>query len=455
VVPRLTPGEIRAQLPTAPPDRPEPLEQILADYLRLIEPNVTHWQHPGFMAYFPSVASGPGILGEWLSATLNSNVMFWRNAPASTELEERIVDWLRQMLGLPPIFDGMLVDTASVATLLSVVAAREAVPNLDGRQRGLAGRPETGRLRLYASTEAHSSIDKAAIVSGVGLEGLRRIPVDAAWRMRPEELARAVAEDRREGWLPFCVVATLGTTSSTSLDPAADIAEVCQRERLWFHVDAAYGGAAALMPERRELLRGWERADSIVFNPHKWMFTPFDATLLLFSQPERYRDAFCLVPEYLRASEQTGAHNFSEYGIQLGRRFRALKLWMLLRWFGTEGIAEQLREHCRLAGELARWVDDDPEWELMAPVPLATVCLRHRPPAIPATDAERLDTWNAALLDEVHRSGRIYLSHTRLNGHYTLRVSLGNPRQRPEHVADCWSLLQAAARAVAASSPFV
>ncbi len=451
VLPRIEPGAVRAQLPAAPPTAPQPLDAVLEDYARLIEPNITHWQHPGFMAYFPSVASGPGILGEWLAAGLNSNVMFWKNAPASTELEEVVVSWLRQMLGLPEVFDGLLTDTASISSLLALVAARHAVPGLRSRDEGLAGRAGLRRLRLYASTEAHHSIEKAAIVTGVGRAGLRRIEADALYRMRPDALTRAIAEDRASGWQPFCVVGTLGTTSSTSVDPAAELANVCQREGLWLHLDAAYGGAAALTPELRPLFDGWERADSIVFNPHKWMFTPFDASLLLFRDPRLFRDAFSRVPDYMRASEVLGAHNYSEYGIQLGRRFRALKLWMLIRYFGTEGIAARIREHCRMARQLAGWVEADPDWELLAPVPLSTVCLRWRPASWsgPADDP-RLDEKNQAILDEANRAGRVYLSATRLGRRLALRVALGNPRTELRHVEECWSELKGAARIVRA-----
>jgi aromatic-L-amino-acid decarboxylase len=452
VLPRVEPGEIRARVSATPPAGPEPLDVILEDYRTLIEPNVTHWQHPGFMAYFPSVASGPGILGEWLAAGLNSNVMFWKNAPASTELEERVVGWLRRMLGLPEAFDGMFTDTASVSSLLSLVAARHAVPGLDSHEEGLAGRGDLPRLRLYASTEAHSSIEKAAIVVGVGRAGVRRIPADDDYRMRADALQEAIVEDRARGWRPFCVVGTLGTTSSTSIDPAEALAAICEREGLWFHVDAAYGGAAAIDATLRPLFAGWERADSIVFNPHKWLFTPFDASLLLFRRAEVFRDAFSLIPEYLRGTEITGAHNYSEYGIQMGRRFRALKLWMLIRYFGSDGIAARIREHCRLAAEFASWVDAHEDWERLAPVPLATVCFRFCPPSLSGREDAgtrgQLDRWNAAILDAVNRSGRYYLSHTRLKDRLTLRVALGNPRAEPRHVEGCWEALNAAARTV-------
>jgi len=456
VLPRLEVGEIRGRLPEAPPAEAEPIETILEDYLEMIEPNVTHWQSPGFMAYFPSVASGPGILGEWLAAGLNSNVMFWKNAPASTELEERIVDWLRRMLGLPAAFDGMLTDTASVSSLLSIVAARHAVPGLDSRDQGLAGRSDIGRLRMYVSTETHSSLEKAAIVTGIGLAGVRRIEVDEAYGMRPDALEQAIAEDRGAGWRPFCVVGTIGTTASTGIDPCEALATICEREDLWFHVDAAYGGALAIDPERRDLFRGWERADSLVFNPHKWMFTPFDASLLLFRRGEVFRDAFSLIPGYLQASAVTGAHNFSEYGIQMGRRFRALKLWMHIRYFGVDGIVARIREHCRLAGELASWVDADPDWERLAPVPFATVCFRFRPArlddAAEPQRGKRLDEWSAAIVDEVNREGRYYLSCAPLGGVLAIRVALGNPRAEPRHVEGCWAALNDAARRVCDAS---
>jgi aromatic-L-amino-acid decarboxylase len=444
VLPDVEPGATRAKLQAAPPAAPEPLEMILDDYASVIEPNITHWQHPGFMAYFSSVASGPGILGEWLSAGLNSNVMFWRNAPSSTELEEIVVSWLRQMLGLPDGFDGMFTDTASVSSLLSLVAARQAVPGLDARQEGLAGRPDIGRLRLYLSEEAHMSIEKAAIVIGVGKAGVRRIPADDSFRMRPDLLRRAIAKDREAGWLPFCVVATLGTTSSTSMDPAGPLADICEDEGLWLHIDAAYAGAAAIDPEKRPLFAGWERADSIVFNPHKWLFTPFDASLLLFRSPDTFREAFSLVPEYIKTPVADEVHNFNEYGIQLGRRFRALKLWVLIRYFGADGIAARIREHCRMAKEFASWVEADPDWELLAPVPFSVVCFRCKA----GPDEAGSERVNAKIMERVNSSGRIFLSHTKLRERYAIRLALGNPRTTMDHVRTCWDLLRKASQSV-------
>jgi aromatic-L-amino-acid decarboxylase len=441
VLPKLEPGDVRAQLPGAPPDEPEPLESILEDYARLVEPNITHWQHPGFMAYFPSIASGPGILGEWLAAGLNSNVMFWRNAPASTELEQLVVDWMRAMLGLPEGYDGMFTDTASVSSLLSLVAARHSVEGLNSRDEGLAGRG-LGRLRLYMSDEAHMSIDKAAIVTGIGRNGVRRIGVDADYRMRSDKLAAAIEEDRAAGWIPVCVVAVLGTTSSTSVDPVGEIATICERENIWLHVDAAYAGAAAVLEEKRALFDGWERADSIVFNPHKWFFTPFDASILFFRDADAYRDAFSLVPEYIKTGVADEVRNYNEYGIQLGRRFRALKMWIQIRWFGVRGIQERIREHCAWAQEFAGWIDAAQDWERLAPVPFSTVCYRYRGPGLEGEQA--IERRNAAILARINASGRFYLSHTKLQGRYALRLALGNPRATRDHVRAVWEALQAA-----------
>jgi aromatic-L-amino-acid decarboxylase len=290
------------------------------------------------------------------------------------------------------------------------------------------------------------SIEKAAIVIGVGRAGVRRIPVDEQFRMRPAELARAIAEDRAAGWLPFCVVGTLGTTSSTSVDPPAELARICKHEGLWLHLDAAYAGVAAIVPQMRHHFAGWEAADSIVVNPHKWLFTPFDASLLLFREAERFRDAFSLVPEYLKTPAADTVHNYNEYGVQLGRRFRALKLWMHIRYFGVDGIAARLTEHCRMAREFAGWVEADPQWELLAPVPFGTVCLRYRPDGAAGTaDEQTLEVRNRAILERVNRGGHVYLSHTKLGERYTIRVVIGNPRQTMDHVRGCWKILQRAA----------
>ena len=441
VLARSKPGQVRASFPSSPPGEGEPLPRILEDVERLIVPGLTHWNHPGFFAYFSISASAPGILGELLAAAFNVNGMLWKTSPVATELEAVTLDWLRQMLGLPPGLFGVIQDTASASTLVALAAAREAVPGLEARRRGLVGQ---ARLRMYASEEAHSSVEKAGLVLGIGQEGLRKIPVDGAFRMDPAALARAIGEDRRAGWTPFAVTATVGTTSTTSIDPVPRVAEICEGEGLWLHVDAAYGGAAAVLPERRSVLAGCERADSLVMNPHKWLFVPIDLSVLYTRKPEVLRAAFSLVPDYLRTPEDAVAPNLMDYGVSLGRRFRALKLWMVLRAFGQEGIADRIREHIRLAALFRSWVEADPGFEVAAPSPFSLVCFRAR---FPGATPEEGDRRNEALLDAVNASGEAYLSHTKLGGRTTLRLAIGNIRTEERHVRRAWDLLREAARA--------
>jgi aromatic-L-amino-acid decarboxylase len=438
VLARVQPGEVRARLPAAPPSRPEPMDSILADFQSILLPGITHWNHPAFFAYFASTGSGPGILGELLTAALNVNGMLWRTSPAATELEQVALDWLRQMLGLPAEFRGVIADTASMSSLLAIAAAREQVPGLDAREKGLVGRADVPLLCLYTSEQAHSSVEKGAIAVGVGRQGVRKIPVDGAYRMDAAALARAVREDEAGGRRPFCVVATVGTTSTTSVDPVAEIADICRRHGLWLHVDGAYGGIAAIVPELRHVLAGCEAADSIVVNPHKWLFTPVDCSAFYVRRPDALRQAFRLVPEYLRTDEEE-VTNYMDWGVQLGRRFRALKLWMVIRYFGQEGLAARIREHIRLARMFAGWVEESPHFELMAPVPFSTVCFRARPPGM---DDAALNRLNEALLNAVNATGKVFLSHTVLKGQYTLRLAVGNLRTTEEHVRRAWELLQ-------------
>jgi aromatic-L-amino-acid/L-tryptophan decarboxylase len=451
VFPAITAGSVAARLPSAPPEGPESLDAILADYLALIEPNATHWQHPGFFAYFASTASGPGILGEMLVAALGQNPMLWRTSPSGTELEQVVVDWLRQALGLPDAFDGLLTDTASTSSLIALAAAREAA-GVDAAAAGIAGRPDVPALRVYASQEAHSSIEKACMTLGLGRASLVRIATNDRFELEPEALAAAIAADRAAGLWPIAIVATVGTTSSTSVDPVAAIAAIADREGLWLHVDAAYAGAVAIDPRLRAPFKGWERADSIVVNPHKWLWTPVDASLLLTRRMNTLRDAFSLVPEYLRTVGGAGEErNYNEYTPQLGRRFRALKLWIQLRWFGLEGLRRRIRHHLELAEAFAGWIDDAPDWERLAPVPFSTVCFRHVPPTLAAGAAgheEALDAHNAAIMDAVNRSGEALLSHTKLNGRFTIRLAVGSLRTEMLHVERAWRLLQAAAEEV-------
>ena len=437
VLPAMEPGDLKAKLPAAAPTHGEPMEQIIADVDRLIAPALTHWSHPSFFAYFATSTSGPGIFGELLSAAFDNKSMLWRTSPASTELEEVTLDWLRQMMGLDPGVIGIIYDTASVSSMHAIAAAREGAEQRI-REEGMSGRADLPLLRVYVSEQAHSSIEKAVITLGLGQRGLRKIPTDSEFRMDADALADAINEDKRNGYLPFCIVATVGTTSTSSIDPVAKIVPISEEHAMWLHVDAAYAGSAAVVPEFRHILAGCERADSLVTNPHKWLFTPFDLSVLYCRHMDLLKRAFSLVPEYLRTPEQEKVRSGSDYGIQLGRRFRALKLWMVMRYFGHEGLAARIREHCRLARLFASWVDESSDWELLAPVPLALVCFRAKPEdVIP----EKLDALNEAIMHRVNASGRALLSHTRLNDKLTLRLSVGNIRTTEQHVRQVWQLL--------------
>ena len=437
VLAAIEPGDLKAQLPPAPPVRGEPMEQIVSDLDRLIVPALTHWSHPSFFAYFATSTSGPGILGELLTAAFDNKAMLWRTSPASTELEEVTLDWLRQMMGLDPGMTGIIYDTASVSSMHAIAAAREGVEQRI-REDGMSGRPDLPLLRIYISEQAHSSIEKGVITLGLGQRALRKIPTDAEFRMDARALAAAIKEDKRAGYLPFCVVATVGTTSTSSIDAVPEIARICEEHALWLHVDAAYAGSAAIVPEFRSILAGCERADSLVTNPHKWLFTPFDLSVLYCRHMDLLKRAFSLVPEYLKTPEQEKVRSGSDYGIQLGRRFRALKLWMVIRYFGHEGLAARIREHVRLANLFASWVEGAADWELMAPHPLALVCFRAHPSGFAEND---LDALNEAIMHGVNASGRALLSHTKLNDKLTLRLSIGNIRTTEAHVRQVWELL--------------
>jgi len=443
VLARVKPGEVRAALPSSAPDDPEPLDRMLVDFERVILPGMTHWNHPGFFAYFSISGSAPGILGELLCAALNVNAMLWRTSPAATELEEVVLGWLRKLLGLPAGFHGVIYDTASISTLCALAAAREAAGH-DLREQGMTGRADVPRLRVYTSEQAHNSVEKAAIILGFGREGVRKIPTDAEFRLDPAALTHAISEDRAAGWRPVAVCATVGTTGTTSIDPVPAVADIAAREGLWLHVDAAYGGVAAIVPERREVLAGCDRADSIVVNPHKWLFTPIDCSVLYCRRPDVLKRAFTLVPSFLQTPEGSAVENYMDWGPQLGRRFRALKLWMVLRAFGRSGIEARLREHMRLGRLFASWVDDDPDWERVAPVPFSTVVFRLRPRGWAAADP-RLDALNERLLEAVNASGDAFMSHVVLRGRYAIRLAIGNIRTEERHVQRAWEILRAEA----------
>ena len=447
VLAAVEPGAIAAALPEHPPAAGESLDAILDDVDRVLMPGITHWNHPGFMAYFANTGSPPGIVGEAVAATLNVNAMLWRTSPAATELELRVLAWTAELLGLPAGWFGEITDTASASTLYALAAAREAA-GLDVRTRGMAGRSDLPPLAVYCSREAHSSVDKACIALGFGRDGLRRIETDGELRMSPEALEAAIEADLAAGVRPVAVVATAGTTSSTSIDPVAEIGDICARHGLWLHVDAAYGGAAAVCPELRFVLDGCDRADSVVVNPHKWLLTPMDCSLLWCARPDALRAAFAVTAEYLR-SDDGEVVNLMDYGLSLGRRFRALKLWMVIRWYGADGLAEVIRGHVAQARRLATAIDAEPEWERLAPVPLSTVCFRHRPSGV--DDGRELAAHNAAIVEVVNRRGEVFVSHTELRGRYAIRVALGNAATAAGHVDRALDLLREAAEAVPAA----
>lgn len=440
VLSQVQPGEIKGSLPESAPLEGEAMDQILADFDRLIMPGVTHWNHPSFFAYISITSSAPGILGEMLSATLNVNAMLWRTSPSATELEEVTLKWLREMMGLPEEFSGVIYDTASISTLCAIAAAREAVTEINVREDGLFNAPQP--LRLYTSEHAHSSVEKGAITLGLGQKNVRLIPSDDEFRMDTDALAQAIEEDRQAGYRPFCVVPTAGTTSTGSIDPISEVADICEREKLWLHVDAAYGGSVAAVPETRHLFAGWERADSIVVNPHKWFFVPIDLSALFCRRMDVLRQAFSLVPEYLRTTDTDEVKNFMDYGPQLGRRFRAIKFWFVMRYFGREGIIARIRGHLALAREFARWIEEDNDFELLAPVTLGVVCFRAKP--VNMNDENEIDRLNAELMDMVNRSGKLYISHTKLKGKYTLRLVVGNLRTTDQHVRLAWDEIRSA-----------
>jgi len=446
VLAQVAPGDVTRALPAAAPSTGEPFAGIFADFERVLVPALTHWNSPLFFAYFSITASGPGILADFLSSALNQQAMLWRTSPAATELEAVTLGWLRDLLRLPTGFDGVIYDTASVSTLHALAAARErTVPRVGAD--GLAGRDDLPRYRVYCSTQAHSSVDKAVVLLGFGHQAVRRVPTDEAFRLDVEALASAIANDRRHGIVPLAVVATTGTTSTTSVDPVPAIADLCAREGVWLHVDAAYGGPAALVPGMEWVLAGADRADSVVVNPHKWLLTPFDLSVLYCRHMPLLRQAFSLVPEYLRTPEPDAVQNLMDTGIQLGRRFRALKLWFIVRYFGADGLRARIGEHLRLARLFATWVDEAADFERLAPVPMSVVCFRARPSAI-ADDAAALDRFNERLMARLNESGRIFLSHTKLDGVYALRLAVGHVRTTEAHITEAWRLIRETAEGV-------
>jgi aromatic-L-amino-acid/L-tryptophan decarboxylase len=439
ISPTAKPGAIVGALPATGPDKGEALEQILADVDQHVVPGIVHWAHPQFMGYFGCTTTAPGILAEMIAAALNVNAMTWRTSPVATELETVVVGWLRQWLRLPEEFGGVVYDTASVGSMHALAVAREEA-GVSVRTLGLSGRAELPIFRVYVSDQAHSSIDKAAIALGLGEHNVRKIPSDDAFRMNVGALRAAISADLRKEFKPLAVVATVGTTSTASVDPVREIAAVCAEHQMWLHVDAAYGGGLALLPECNWVTDAFDLADSIVINPHKMLFVPFDFSVLYVREIERLRRVFTLVPEYLRGDAAGAEINYMDYGVQLGRRFRALKAWMVWRAFGREGLAAHIREHLRLAKLFAGWVNEDGRFELSAPVVMGVVCFRLKG----GSDAES-DRHNAQIVETINAGGQAYLMQTKLRGRAVMRLGLGNLLTTEEHVRRVWEIIRGTA----------
>jgi len=432
----LEPGDVKKNIPAVPPARGEAMEGIFRDFERVLLPGISHWQHPGWFAYFPANNSPASVLGEFLTAGLGAQCMVWQTSPAAAELEEVVLDWLRQMTGLPENFSGVIQDTASTATLCALLSARERSTGFASNEAGLQT-----PLTVYASEEAHSSVDKGVKIAGFGSKNFRRLPTDERFAVIPEKLEEAMTRDRDAGFVPACVVATVGTTSSGAIDPLRAVGEICRKHGTWFHVDAAWAGTAALLPEKRWILDGVELADSFVFNPHKWMVTNFDCSAYFVKDPATLVRTFEIHPEYLKTGVDAKVKNYRDWGIQLGRRFRALKLWFVIRSYGVEGLQAMVREHLRLAALVKDWVEGDDRFELLAPVDLGLVCFR----LDDGREESGLNELNRRLLERVNASGRVFLTHTTLRGKYTIRLVVGQRTTEERHVRGAWDIISAAA----------
>jgi aromatic-L-amino-acid decarboxylase len=437
---QIQPGDIKQKLPDGPPQTGEPFEKIMEDFESIILPGITHWQHPSFFAYFPANSSYPSVLAEMLTATLGAQCMIWQTSPAAAELEERMMSWLGGMLGLPASWHGVIQDSASTATLCSILTARERATRFGVNERGfIAG----NRLIVYGSEETHSSIEKAVKIAGIGTENLRKVEVDASYAMIPEKLEEAIEKDMDRGFMPCCAVATLGTTGSTAIDPLEPIGEICRKHGVWLHVDAALAGSALVLPECRYMINGLDHADTFVFNPHKWMFTNFDCSAYFVKDREALIKTFEIHPEYLKTKEGTTVNNYRDWGIQLGRRFRALKLWFVIRTFGVRGIQDTIRSHIRMARSIVEKIEKSRDFELLAPAPLNTVCFRYKPEGI--SDPGELNDLNAELLEKLNSTGKVYFTHTKLDGKYTIRFVIGQTYVTQKHVDRGWELIVEAA----------
>ena len=437
VKPNINPGEIKDKLPSQPPEKPENFSDIFYDFRELILPGITHWQSPNFFGYFPANNSKPSILAEMLTATMGAQCMSWLTSPAATELEEQLMEWLRQMIHLPETFTGVIQDTASTSTLCALLTAREKKSGYMVNQRGFTGED---KFTVYCSTHAHSSIDKDVKIAGLGIENLVKIPVDENYALIPNLLEEQIKSDIEEGKTPLAVISALGTTSSTAIDPIRSIGEICQKYAIWHHVDAAYAGTALILPEKRWMADGVEMADSFVFNPHKWMFTNFDCSAYFVKDPDALIKTFSITPEYLKTFADEKAQNYRDWGIQLGRRFRALKIWFVIRNLGIKGLQDKLNHHLNLTNWLVSKMENHPDFELLAPVPLNTICFRFHPSSI--KDEDKLNKINEDLINHLNNSGQLFLTHTKLDGKFTIRLVIGQTEVREKHVDNAWEMIK-------------
>ena len=440
---RVRPGEIFSRIPDQPPEKPESFSEFMRDFEEIIMPGITHWQSPNFFAYFPANSSPPSVLAEMITATLGAQCMIWETSPAATELEEKMMIWLRDLIGLPNNFEGVIQDSASNSTLTAIITAREKATDFNSNDKGISG---TAALRVYCTEHTHSSVEKAVRIAGIGRKNLVKIPVQENFSMDPEKLKESIMEDKKRGFLPCCVVATIGTTGVAATDNLRAIGEVCAGNDVWLHVDAAMGGTALILPEFQHFLDGREYIDSFVFNPHKWMFVNFDCSAYFVRDPELLIKTFGILPDYLMTRTRGSVNDYRDWGIPLGRRFRALKLWSVIRMYGVEGLREKIRYHIRLASVLAEMISRESDFELLAPPGISVVCFRFRPPGI---TGNQLNDLNEKLNHALNDSGKIYLTHTVVNGNYALRMVTAQTNVTLQHVEKAWELIMKTARELA------
>jgi aromatic-L-amino-acid decarboxylase len=438
----VNPGEIFTKIPDSPPLQPEPFSDLMRDVKEIIMPGITHWQNPNFFAYFPANASPPSVLAEMIIATLGAQCMIWETSPAAAELEEKMMIWLRNMIGLPSGFEGVIQDSASTATLGAILTAREKTSGFKANNEGASG---TGACRVYCSEQTHSSVDKAVKIAGIGRKNLVKIPVRHDFSMDPEKLREAIISDKEKGYLPSCVVATIGTTGTTAVDPLRAIGELCSEFGIWLHVDAAMAGSALILPEFQWMIDGREYIDSFVFNPHKWLFTNFDCSAFFVRDAASLIRTFEILPEYLKTRTRGQVNDYRDWGVPLGRRFRALKLWSVIRLYGLEELRKMVRNHISIAARLAELIAGEPDFEILAPVTICVVCFRYKPEGY---DETQINTLNEKLNHKLNDSGKLYLSHTVLNGIYTLRMVTAQTNVTLNHVERAWERIKETGRSL-------